>query len=515
MAPLSSNNGNIQSQTIVTPGSNSWTQTYQYDSLNRLTNAVEAGGGSEWQQGYVYDQWGNRALYGAAGYYAPVGVPQVADRDPGEVTALYPNNRWNAVSYDGGGNQETNLGQQYSFDAENRVLTATVPGMGAIAYGYDGDGRRVTKTVGGVSATFVYDATGALAAEYGPTGTETGTSYLVADQLGSTRLVLESTGDVKRYDYFPFGEEIPQGYGGRGTEYSTAVYPSSPDAVSQKFTGKERDAETGLDYFGARYLSAALGRFTSADPVMSAPERLRDPQQFNRYAYARNSPLRYLDPTGEKLELSGDVNEAQKQLCEILGTSDCASRISHDQKTNIITVNMSGINLAENEGASLLNQLVGSSKLYDLTLGSEFMTAAGKTALDDAVRNLNNEFDLQYALHGGRTASERPAPGVDDVIAINPAIASHFSDSQWRHVPLSAIIFHELAEACGKVDLGKQYSDHPLMRVDNGGTVVLFPFDYVQGAHNYAVDREIKLRNQRPSLQLTGRAGDQLIRDPK
>jgi RHS repeat-associated protein len=61
------------------------------------------------------------------------------------------------------------------------------------------------------------------------------------------------------------------------------------------FTGKERDAETGLDYFGARYMSAAQGRFTSPD--MAGPD-LTNPQTFNKYRYALNNPLRYVDPNG-------------------------------------------------------------------------------------------------------------------------------------------------------------------------------------------------------------------------
>jgi RHS repeat-associated protein len=65
---------------------------------------------------------------------------------------------------------------------------------------------------------------------------------------------------IARHDYTPFGEEIPAGYAGRGTEWGKY------DAVNQKFTGKERDTETGLDYFGARYMSSAQGRFTSPDP---------------------------------------------------------------------------------------------------------------------------------------------------------------------------------------------------------------------------------------------------------
>lgn len=61
--------------------------------------------------------------------------------------------------------------------------------------------------------------------------------------------------------------------------------------------GKERDAETGLDYFGARYMSSAQGRFTSPD-LPRVDQHLRDPQSWNLYSYARNSPLRNRDPNG-------------------------------------------------------------------------------------------------------------------------------------------------------------------------------------------------------------------------
>ena len=71
-----------------------------------------------------------------------------------------------------------------------------------------------------------------------------------------------------------------------------------------RFTGQYRDAElvssampSGLDYFGARYFSAAQGRFTSPDPLI-ASAKLEDPQTWNRYVYARNNPLRYTDPLG-------------------------------------------------------------------------------------------------------------------------------------------------------------------------------------------------------------------------
>jgi len=69
--------------------------------------------------------------------------------------------------------------------------------------------------------------------------------------------------------------------------------------TGKRFTGKERDTETGLDYFGARYYRANVGRFTTVDPVYTWQENLVDPQRWNRYAYARNNPLKYVDPNGK------------------------------------------------------------------------------------------------------------------------------------------------------------------------------------------------------------------------
>ena len=73
------------------------------------------------------------------------------------------------------------------------------------------------------------------------------------------------------------------------------------DGVRQKFTLKERDIETGLDYFIARYYSSLQGRFTSVDPLISSAKRAL-PQSWNRYAYTYNNPLRFVDPNGEKVK---------------------------------------------------------------------------------------------------------------------------------------------------------------------------------------------------------------------
>jgi RHS repeat-associated protein len=184
------------------------------------------------------------------------------------------------------------------YDAENRQTAATNTGVGTTNYTYDGDGRRVMKQAGGSTTTYVYDAKGQLAAEYGFEATQPpcATCYLTAGTLGSTRMVTDASGAVKAlHDFLPFGEEITAGRSGSN-------YPGS-DGITQKFTGKERDVETGLDWFGTRYLSSAQGRFTSPDnPKFS--ERA-DPQSWNLYGYVGNNPLPRIDPLGHNWFFDG------------------------------------------------------------------------------------------------------------------------------------------------------------------------------------------------------------------
>lgn len=86
-----------------------------------------------------------------------------------------------------------------------------------------------------------------------------------------------------------------------------------------QFTGKERDAETGLDYFGARYLAGMLGRFVSPDST--AYSKMNNPQSWNLYAYAFNNPLANIDPTGHEVQAANCTTEAecQKTLAAVQG----------------------------------------------------------------------------------------------------------------------------------------------------------------------------------------------------
>lgn len=125
-----------------------------------------------------------------------------------------------------------------------------------------------------------------------------GVQWLVADQLGTPRMAIDQTGTlggVKRHDYLPFGEEIGVGVGGR----TASEGYNKADGVRHRYTGKERDVETGMDYFGARYFNAAHGRFTSVDPLLQSGRTL-EPQTWNRYAFVDNNPLRYVDVDGRQ-----------------------------------------------------------------------------------------------------------------------------------------------------------------------------------------------------------------------
>lgn len=82
---------------------------------------------------------------------------------------------------------------------------------------------------------------------------------------------------------------------------------SAASNLTSQFTSKERDAETGLDFFLARYYSGAQGRFLSVDPE-NAGARHEDPQSWNAYAYSRNNPLKYTDPDGKRYSLCNESN---------------------------------------------------------------------------------------------------------------------------------------------------------------------------------------------------------------
>jgi len=117
--------------------------------------------------------------------------------------------------------------------------------------------------------------------------------FYTTDPAGSPVAITDATGNVVwRADYKPFGQE-------------QSITGSLEN--NERFIGKEKDKETGLDYFGARYMYDKAGRFTSPDPVGPVESRtsktnyemLINPQKLNLYAYALNNPYRYADHDGK------------------------------------------------------------------------------------------------------------------------------------------------------------------------------------------------------------------------
>jgi len=127
--------------------------------------------------------------------------------------------------------------------------------------------------------------------------------YYLHDNLGGIQSVLDDKGNVVcTNDYLPYGEE-------RNGDCM------NKDEEDYGFTGKEKDEETGLMYYGARYYDPVIGRFTSMDPWEGD---LKDPQTLNKYSYARNNPIFFIDPTGMYIMKTGEVEKGDN-LSKITG----------------------------------------------------------------------------------------------------------------------------------------------------------------------------------------------------
>jgi RHS repeat-associated protein len=361
-----SDNGNLYRQDHFVPTAldgdgnvTAWAMSadyYCYDSLNRVAVAAEetytSGGGytpGVFDQRFSYDRFGNRLVSSAVG----TGVPNpgfkingannrliaLTDADGGQAS--------DKMQYDASGNlikdthtQTGTTGNRF-YDAENRMVTADGANGLANKYTYDADGHRTRRSrnndgeiwwqvfgIGGelVAEYQLVSGTPTMKKEYGYRNGQllviaeaTGTcQWLVTDALGTPRMIADQTGNLggmKRRDYLPFGEELLAGVGHR--QMTNGYSLSQSQQPRQQFTGKERDSETGLDYFEARYYGSVYGRFTSPDEFTGGPDELydfadvasdnpifyadlTDPQSLNKYQYCYNNPLTTVDPDGHK-----------------------------------------------------------------------------------------------------------------------------------------------------------------------------------------------------------------------
>ncbi len=316
-ASTAGDNGNVYQ--VVNNRDNARNQNFMYDSLNRLQQAYSSG--TQWGETFGptatspgvapsaagIDAWGN--LTNRSGVIGKTSTASLS-------VSAGANNQLAGVGYDAAGNMTSNGSTSYVYDAENRMVWTS-----GYRYIYDGNGQRVEKCAAGTATTAcpTSGTTGTLywrgtgsdtldesdlggnpQEEYvffngqrvarrdvSSTGATIAVHYYFSDHLGSHGVVENATGTTceQDMDYYP--------YGGVQHDYCPNV------VQNYKFTGKERDAESGLDNFEARYYGSSLGRFMSPDPEqIDGFDHLSNPQSWNGYAYVHNNPLNATDPDG-------------------------------------------------------------------------------------------------------------------------------------------------------------------------------------------------------------------------
>ena len=327
--PLHQNNGNVMS--IANNKDSNRTQTFSYDTLNRITSGSSSAntGTYSWGENYSIDAWGNLQISPmggkAHGGYFPYGS-DVSNRPAG-------------LGYDAAGNLTNyNAPGQYVYDQENRL--SSTAGM---TYTYDGNGERVLKSNTSTGAAVKRywsmggntlaegDGSGNLTAEYIYFGGKrvaridlpaNTAHYYLSDHLGSTSIVTNAAGVIEEEsDYSPFGTE---------------VVISGPGVNELKFTGKRRDPESQLDYFGARYFANLTGRFETPDAPF-ADQNSFNPQSWNLYSYVQNNPVTAADRDGRKVEVcTSDVGGSGGQACGWVSDDDYRKAREADAKQGII-----------------------------------------------------------------------------------------------------------------------------------------------------------------------------------
>ena len=293
------------------------TETFQYDVLNRLTEYAIAGGVTKT---VTYDVLGNITSKSDVGAYAYASnKPHQIISISGIVNTFY--------AYDANGNTLAGNGRTYQWNSFNKIVTV-LRGANFSLMDYDsgharmrevtneettvyfrGAGLRAEKVTGVSSGNSVWklylQGGGKLIGQRIEAGVTTTTSYFVADHLGSIAVIMDELGGVKeRLAYDAWGKR-------RYPDGSDDPTWSITSESSRGFTGHEHMDEVGLINMNARLYDPQVGRFVSPDPYIQS---VTDSQSYNRYAYVRNNPLSYTDPTGNFWEILAAIVFGLSQL---------------------------------------------------------------------------------------------------------------------------------------------------------------------------------------------------------
>jgi RHS repeat-associated protein len=422
-ASTAGDNGNIYQ--IVNNRDNTRSQSFTYDVLNRIATGQSSG--TQWGETYTIDPWSNltnRAEVAGKTYYEPLSQ------------SAGTNNQLASFAYDAAGNMITNgLSTSYIYDAENRLIWTS-----GYRYVYDGDGDRAEKCVAATSTTpcptsgtngTLYwrgrgsdtldetDLSGNVVEEYvyfngqrvarrevSSGGTTIAVHYYFSDHLGSHGVVENATASAceQDVDYYP--------YGGEENDYCTTQV-----AQHYKFTGKERDSESGLDNFGARYDASNLGRFMTPDSPSYSNHK--NPQSWNLYAYALNNPVTFRDADGHKIDCANNTSQCQADAAAATGNAQAAARVT--TQTTTTQHSFLGIHWTTSETQIAIKGDVNSfralssnaSKLADLVTSKDTVTVSYDQYAKPSV------WANGTALNGGST-SFTPSQGYGAQAFIDP-----------------------------------------------------------------------------------------------
>ena len=289
------------------------------------------------------------------------------------------------ISHDNKGNLTGDGTWTYSFDADNKLKSATKSGYSA-TLAYDAEGRLRRTTLAGTITDLAYDGVD-LVAEYDGAGnllrryvhgpgvdealvwyegsTTSNKTWLYADHLGSVIATANSAGSsTATYSYGPYGE------------------PNVTTGVRFRYTGQQYIGGLNLYYYKARFYSPAIGRFLQTDPIGTADD-------MNLYAYVGNNPVNFSDPTGLI------AVEAQMLIGKVGATSEGQFALGFVPGYDLYSA-------YQNPNASMLDYGIGVLGIIPgMGKGAGLALKAG----DNLVGAAAKEVTLSRALHG--EAAER------------------------------------------------------------------------------------------------------------
>jgi len=303
---------------------------------------------------------------------------------------------------------------------------------------------------------------------------------------------------------------------------------STAENNRKKFTGYERDSETGLDFAEARYNSSTLGRFTSPDPLYFQLAMLANPQEFNLYSYARNNPLKWTDPDGERVKVVPGSSMAE--IYQMVGGKDTFDQFFRVEGGEIVA--LPGVDLSNaNAGVKFLAELVNSPKTFLVYSGADADAVARlfdgtvnkKGELNSLGKKIRDQFRETGVVVGtsGRPGQNQPAGDSFMLIAINAETISNIqsgiggydfpdgfidADEQFsglgQKVQPVGFLIHELAENLDFSRHGShpEFTAHIKSNKPMWGNYVRGYYDY-RRSHNYAIHREAEIRRD---LGITG-----------